>query len=94
MTFVETGNTLVDFIVGLDAVLGHNVLPLLFLAGVYLVLMASFRSYDTVQISMISGFITTILAGLFFFVGLAAWWVVTLFAIMFLASIVINFFVK
>ena len=91
MSFLGTSNNLFDIVIGINTATG-GIIGLMFLVVLYLILLASFRSYDTDRVFMISGFITSIVASLFFFVGMIAWWVVMVFVIMLLISLLVYFF--
>jgi len=91
MNFLGTSNNLMELVSGVNTATG-GIIGLMFLAVLYLILIASFRSYDTDRVFIISGFITSIVASLFFFAGMVAWWVVMVFIILLLISLIIHFF--
>jgi hypothetical protein len=91
MSFLGTSNNIMELVSGVNVATG-GIVGLMFLVVLYLVLIASFRSYDTDRVFMISGFITSIVASLFFFAGMVAWWVVMLFVMLLLISLLVYFF--
>lgn len=92
MSFLETSNTLPQILSGVNTSMGANIFPLLLLSALFLILMASFRSYDVDKVFMISSFATAIVASLLLFMGLVAWWVVIIFIILFLISLLVHYF--
>ena len=91
MTFMNSSNTLLDIYQGVN-VETTGLISILFLAALYIILIASISRYDNEKTFIISSFITSVVAILMFFLGVVVWWVVMLFIMLFLITLIVHFF--
>lgn len=90
ISFINSANTVGDVVGGAifvePAILGA------LLAGVYLLLFAFLKNYDTVVSMIISGFGTSIISSLLFFAGWLSWKIAVVPLFLFIISVAIHFF--
>lgn len=91
MTFLNTSNTLLDVYQGVNTET-TGLISIMFLVALYIILIAGFTRYNNDKTFIISGFITSIVSILMFFLGVLVWWVVMLFIMLFLITLIVHFF--
>jgi len=88
LSFMDDSTNILDLTTGVNNASG-GIIGLFIIGILYLGLMAYLTRNNDFDNSMIaSGFICSIISGLMFFIGLIAWWGVTIFLVLFIISII------
>ena len=88
LSFMDNSTTLLDVTVGVNTATG-GVMGLFMIGILYIGLLAYLTRNNSFDNSMVgAGFICSIISGLTFFIGLVAWWGVTIFLVLFILSII------
>ena len=92
LSFMDNSTNVLDVVVGVNTATG-SIIGLLMIGILYIALLTYLNKNNGFDDSMIaSSFICSIIGGLTFFMGLVAWWGVTLFLLLFIVSIIVKMF--
>ena len=91
LTFLGTSNTLYDLAYNVNA-LTYNVFSIMLLGGIFFFVYSRSLERGNSTAFIISSFTTAILGALFMFLGFIQWYIMTIIIVLFLASIIVQFF--
>jgi len=90
-TWMDSSNTLADLVIGVN-VMSNSLFVLLFLVAIWMIVFFKTNDRGTSTGLIASGFVTSIISILFWFMEILTWEIVTVPVIVFLAGIIINYF--
>lgn len=95
MSFLNSSNTLLDVVVGVNDASG-NFVAIALMILIFVGLLAAFlsKNYDFGQSIVITSFICTVISALLFFMDLLAWWLAVLFIVILIIGIIVEAFGK